>query len=373
MSTRYDLPKQSASSPLLRNLFVWGLPILGWAVLVLCFVTFLAPEGEEPSAPAADRQPAQALPAAPPASDSSAAQRPSASPAQPPAASASAFPVDGSPRSAAAAAAALPSAPYDFSGAVSKIGLPKEDLCLAGILVDPAARKVLWAKHADRAVPIASMTKMMTLLLAEEDLAAGVVSRDTVIQVTKEAYEIGGSQVWLDPRESFPLSELLKAVAIKSANDAAYLVGEYLGRGDIDAFVARMNRRAEALGMKTTHFYDPHGLGDSQKRHNTASPHDMVILGEALLAYPEVIRLASTRMDTFRSGKTELKNHNNLVFDRVPGVDGLKTGYTNAAGFCVTFSCLRDGRRLLGCVTGYKRPKDRDAFCKALLDWGYAH
>lgn len=371
MSTRYDLPRQSGSNALLRNMLVWGLPILGWAVLVLCFVVFLAP-GEEGAA-SAEAVPAAEQPAA------GGAPAPAETPAAPgaPAAPASAEQpkpaASEQPRTAQTAQAALPTAPYDFTGAVSKLGLPKEELCQTGILVDPATRKVLWAKNADKAVPIASMTKMMTLLLTEEDLASGVVSRDTVIRVTKAAYEIGGSQVWLDPRESFPLSELLKAVAIKSANDAAYLVGEYLGRGDIDAFVARMNRRAGELGMKATHFYDPHGLGDDRKRHNTASAHDMVILAEALLAYPEVIKLASTRMDTFRNGKTELKNHNNLVFNRVPGVDGLKTGYTDAAGFCVTITCLRDGRRLLGCVTGYKRPKDRDAFCKALLDWGYAH
>ena len=84
------------------------------------------------------------------------------------------------------------------------------------------------------------------------------------------------------------------------------------------------------------------------------------------------MRLAATRMDTFRDGKMMLKNHNNLITSRVPGVDGLKTGYTKRAGFCVTFTCKRGGRRLIGCVTGYKTYRDRDAFCKALLDWGYA-
>ncbi len=361
---RYDLPKQrsASSSGLSRTLLVWGLPIVGWAVLVLIFIIFLAP-GNPAEAPSIQ----EPVTKTPPEQTPEAPQQPSAAPA----------PQTQTPSTVAAPAnparptLALPSADYDFSSAVTTIGLPKETGCATGILVDPVTRKVLWAKSADKAVPIASMTKMMTMLLAEEDLASGIVSRDTIIPVSRAAHEIGGSQVWLDPRESFPLQELLKAVAIKSANDAAYLVGEYLGRGDIGAFVARMNKRAKELGMKHTQFYETHGLGDSQKRNNTASAHDMILLGEALLAFPNAMELAGTRMETFRNGKLELKNHNNLVFNRVPGVDGLKTGYTNASGFCVTISCKRNGRRLLGCVTGYKSAKERDAFCRALLDWGY--
>ncbi len=362
---RYDLPQGHRTQRLSRTLFVWGLPILGWAVLVLLFVVFVAPADEnKPLDAVADEAPATSQ------------EVPAAVPSEIPDTPVSPAPVSGE-QTAATPSQTLPvhtvlaSAAYDFTGAASKIGLKKEELCATGILVDPATRKVLWAKAADKSVPIASMTKMMTMLLAEEDLAKGVISRDSVIQVTRAAYEIGGSQVWLDPRESFPLSELMKAIAIKSANDAAYLVAEYLGRGDISAFIARMNQRAKELNMKSTLFYEPHGLGDAQKRNNTASAHDMVLLAEALLHYPKAIELASTRMDTFRNGKTELKNHNNLVFQRVPGVDGLKTGYTKASGFCVTFTCLRNNRRLIGCVTGYASAKDRDAFCKALLDWGY--
>ena len=147
------------------------------------------------------------------------------------------------------------------AGAVSHIGLPQENGCATGILVDPATRKVLWAKNADKAVPIASMTKMMTLLLAEEAIAAGKVTRDTPIRVTVAAYKIGGSQVWLDPKETFPLRELIKTIAVKSANDSAYLVGEFLGGGSMAAFIEAMNARAKALGLPHTRFYDAHGLG----------------------------------------------------------------------------------------------------------------
>lgn len=368
MSPKYDLPNGvgRSSSTFLRTLLVWGLPLLAWAGLIVGWLLFSsggngATKEAETTPPASNAEASKPEAPAQPSSTSASASEPSEK---------------SSPEKSTAKASPKPTvcppAVYDFAGAVSHIGLPKESGCATGILVDPATRRVLWAKLAEKPVPIASMTKMMTLLLAEEAIAEGRIARTAVIPVSVEAYKIGGSQVWLDPKESFPLGELLKAVAIKSANDAAYLVGETLGRGDIAAFVTRMNARARELGMTHTEFYDAHGLGDAQKRNNTASAHDMVLLGERLLAYPEVMRLASTRMDSFRDGKLMLKNHNNLVFQRVKGVDGLKTGYTNASGYCITFSCKRGDRRLLGCVTGFKSARDRDTFCKALLDWGYS-
>lgn len=354
--SRYVLPNKNPA--ITRTLLTWGLPILGWVILIVVWLFFAGrntnAHDESAEAPAAQSSLA--------ADASAAAQSGTTAPAEN-----TATPTP----QPAIGTAPFPDTPYDFAGAVAHIGAPCESACGTGILVDPARRKVLWAKAADRAVPIASMTKMMTMLLTEEAIQAGRISRETIIPVSVAAYRIGGSQVWLDPKEAFPLSELLKAVAIKSANDAAFLIGEYLGNGDVTAFVTQMNRRAKELGMTRTTFYEAHGLGDDYKRHNVASAYDMVLLGERLLAYPEVIRLASTRVDTFRNGKTELKNHNNLVYNRVAGVDGLKTGYTKASGYCVTVSCLRNGRRLLACVTGFKTAKERDAFCKALLEWGY--
>lgn len=354
--SRYVLPNKNPA--LTRTLLTWGLPILGWVILIVVWLFFAGRHdnatAESSETPAAQVNQGESAPEA---------GQPGATPSGEVAPDATAqTPIGTAP---------FPATPYDFAGAVAHIGSPYEASCGTGILVDPARRKVLWAKAADRAVPIASMTKMMTMLLTEEAIQAGRITRETVIPVSVAAYRIGGSQVWLDPKESFPLSELLKAVAIKSANDAAYLIGEYLGNGDVTAFVAQMNRRAKELGMTRTTFYEAHGLGDDYKRHNVASAYDMVLLGERLLTYPEVMRLAATRVDTFRNGKTELKNHNNLVYNRVAGVDGLKTGYTKASGYCVTVSCLRNGRRLLACVTGFKTAKERDAFCKALLEWGY--
>ncbi len=362
MSTRYDLPHMNRTSTFARTLLVWGLPLLGWLLLIV-IISFFNKGGcssDEPPAPL--EAPPQEQPAEQPSSPTQPTQ-PEQAPAQP---------SQEKPAVPEAQTSSTATAPYDFSGAASRLNLKNESMCDTGILVDPVTRKVLWAKHANKGVAIASMTKMMTMLLAEEAIVDGRITRQTVIPVTDAAYAIGGSQVWLDPKESFPLQELLKAVAIKSANDAAYLVGEYLGGGDISAFVARMNQRARDIGMEHTVFYETHGLGDAQKRNNLASSYDMILLAERLLDYPEAMRMAGTRMDTFRDGKTELRNHNNLVFNRVSGVDGLKTGYTKAAGFCVTFTCKRNGRRLIGCVTGFPRAKDRDAFCRALLDWGYS-
>lgn len=348
MSERYDLPDGVDSSRAwVRTLLVWGLPLAAWAAVIIGWFLFA---GGDPSTPdPAPPEPPPAPAVGPEVAEQAQAVQEEEAPEQPPA-----------------------TQDYDFRGAVADAGLPNEALCKTGILVDPVTRKVLWAKNADRAVPIASMSKMMTMLLTEEAIAAGRVSLDTPIKVTNAAYEIGGSQVWLDPRETFPLGELVKTIAIKSANDSAYLVAEYLGGGDVAVFVKAMNDRAQALGMKNTRFYDAHGLGDGKGHHNLSSAHDLVLLAERLIQYPDVMRLASTRMDAFRDGKMQLRNSNNLVFNRVAGVDGLKTGFTDESGFCVTVTCLRGGRRLIGCVTGFKTSKQRDAFCKALLDWGYA-
>lgn len=353
MSMRYELPKTSkGSSSFIQTLFIWGVPIFIWLLLILWW--WFA-SGEEtpaegvPTQPQAHLQQAIATPTPP-----------MTTPDTPPE-------VKQNPQ---ANITHIAPSSYDFSGARTDIPGVDTAICRSGIVVDVDQHRVLWAKDANKAVPIASMTKMMTLLLIEEAIAKGTIQRDTVIKVTEAAFRIGGTQVWLDPKESFPLADLTKAIAIRSANDAAYLVGEYLASGNVDAFVQSMNDRAKALGMKNTYFYDPHGLGDKKKKeHNTSSAYDMVLLGERLLAYPEIMKLTSTRLDTFRNGKTQLRNSNNLVFNRMEGVDGLKTGYTDASGFCVTFSVKRNGRRFLGCVTGFKKAKLRDQFCEKLIDW----
>ena len=149
---------------------------------------------------------------------------------------------------------------------------------------------------------------------------------------------------WLDARETFKLEELLKAVAIKSANDAAYQVAEFLGSGDVYGFVVRMNQRARELGMKRTRFYNPHGLpGNSSAEDNVSSPEDMALLAEHCLNHQKIMEWAAMPKADFRGGKTELINHNNLLPGRkfpAPGVDGLKTGFINRSGYCVTLFAI---------------------------------
>ena len=256
--------------------------------------------------------------------------------------------------------------------------LPASSGARAGILVDADTGNVLWNKLAVTPVPIASMTKIMTLLLACEDVQAGRngISLESPVKVSRAAMKIGGSQVWLDAKETFPLEELLKAVAIKSANDAAYLVAEFLGQGDVYGFVGRMNRRARELGMKHTRFHNPHGLpGKSSADDNISSPADMALLAEYCLNHEKLMEWAAMPKADFRGGKTELLNHNNLLPGRkfpAPGVDGLKTGFINRSGYCVTITCKRDGKRLIAVVTGFDRAKNRDLFTRDLLNWGYA-
>lgn len=259
-------------------------------------------------------------------------------------------------------------------GNIPKISASKN--ATAGILVDLNNRQVLWAKNPRKPMRIASMTKMMTMLIAMEAVnSKRNVSLDTKIKVTKTAYKIGGSQVWLDPRETFTLRDLLKSIAIKSANDCAELVAEFFGGGSSKQFVKKMNSRARELNMKHTKFTNPHGLPENNpQKDNVSSCEDLVFLSERLLGYPQVLEWSSTWLDYIRKDKkkpTMLTNHNRLV-KSCKGVDGMKTGYTKLAKYCTTVTCKRGNRRLIAVVTGFPSYKNRDNFVKKLLDWGYS-
>ncbi len=267
-------------------------------------------------------------------------------------------------------------APFNHATAVDGdlANLPGSTGATSGFMVDLNSRNVLWMKNSTRSVPIASMVKMMTLLVAFEQLEKHPDwSLDMPVKITAGATKVARTGIiWLDTRETMPLIDLLKALAIKSANDAAYQVAETTAGGDINSFIAMMNQRATELKMPGTSFVSPHGLPSKSKGNSLSTAEGMVILGERLLEYPDVMEWASTQQTHIRGGKTELTTTNHLVNPRWPGVDGLKTGYTRDAGFCLTFTCVRDGRRLMGCVTGFPRALERDRFARKLLDWGYA-
>lgn len=252
---------------------------------------------------------------------------------------------------------------------------------VSGILVDLNTNRVLWEKNSSQAHPIASMSKLMTMLIAYEKATGGALpdGLNTKISVTKEAAQIPPSRVYLMVGETFTLRELMTASAVKSANDAAWLIGQYIGGGKIDTFVSMMNNRAAELGMKNTVFFNPNGLpGAVKSKDNRSSAADMVLLCSEFMRHKDLCALTSLRSADFRKpnekGYMKLYNHNNLLPGAkfsTKGVTGLKTGFTNRAGFCLAVSCSRNGRILLAVITGFPDGKGRDTFTRNLLEWGY--
>lgn len=252
--------------------------------------------------------------------------------------------------------------------------------CSSAIVVDWNARTVLWKKEDMKAVPIASLTKMMTALLAMEALESDpALTMQTPVRVTREATRVGGRnvrEVWLDIRETFTLEELYKATMVFSANDAAYLLGQFLAGGDCSVFVERMNRRARELGMTHFTFHNPSGLPEGAERlENMGSAREISYLAGRLLEYPEVLKWSQTRHDTLasplRDPPTMLTSTNRLL-EVVPGVNGMKTGFTNAAGWCMAATCERDGRVMIVVVTGCPTGQSRNSLVTDLLEWAYS-
>lgn len=267
--------------------------------------------------------------------------------------------------------------PYIYKNAIygDLEAVPASKTATSGILVDLNTRQVLWAKNPKKAVAIASMTKMMTEFIVFEELANRKdVNLQTQIQVTPTAAKIGGSQIYLDPKETFPLEDLLKAVMISSANDAAYLVAEYFGNGDVNAFVEKMNVRSKQLKLVGAKFYNPHGLpGDTAKEDNICSPEGLCMLAERLLDNPKAAEFARTKAATIRENTAKpftLYTHNHLL-GSCPGVNGMKTGFIQRSGFCITVTCQRGDRKMAAAVTGFPNRKERDIFMAKLIDWGY--
>ena len=241
--------------------------------------------------------------------------------------------------------------------------------CQAAILIDEDSGTVLYEKNPDEQRPIASITKVMTLLLTFEALEAGKISLDDYVPVSEHAYSMGGSQIWLEPGEQMTLDDMLKAICISSANDAAVAVAEYVG-GSEPAFVAMMNEKAAELGMTGTHFENACGL-DTDGHLSTA--RDVAIMSrEMLLHHTEVKDYCMIWMDYLRNGQTQLINTNKLL-KSYNGITGLKTGTTGKAGVCISASAQRDGLRLIAVVLGSASGQERFDAAAALLDYGFAN
>ena len=275
-------------------------------------------------------------------------------------------------RAFAADIASPESAPAEApaSSAITPAGTADFDLpCQAAILIDQDSGTVLYEKNADQQRPIASITKVMTLLLTFEALEAGKISLDDIVPVSEHAYHMGGSQIWLEPGEQLTLNDMLKAICISSANDAAVAVAEYVG-GSESVFVQMMNDRAAALGMTGTHFENACGL-DTDGHLSTA--RDVAVMSrEVLNHHTEVENYCTVWMDTLRGGATQLVNTNKLL-RRYNGITGLKTGTTGKAGVCISASAARDGLRLIAVVLGAASGDERFAAATTLLDYGFAN
>lgn len=245
---------------------------------------------------------------------------------------------------------------------------PQLDLnCRAAILVEQGSGRVLYEKNADERVPIASITKVMTLLLAFEAVHDGRLTMETPVPVSEHAYHMGGSQIWLEPGEHFTLDEMIKAICVSSANDAAVAVAELVG-GSEPAFVEQMNARAASLGMEQTSFRNACGL-DAEGHLSTA--RDVAAMSRTILnTCPEVLHYTGIWTDTLRGGETQLINTNKLL-RRYEGITGLKTGTTGGAGVCISASAARDGLRLVAVILGAPSSKDRFEAAAALLDYGF--
>jgi len=241
----------------------------------------------------------------------------------------------------------------------------------SAILVDAHTGMPLAGKNADERRQPASMTKMMTELIVLERLAEGDLAADDTVTVSARASRMGGSQVYLAHREQFTVEELLKALAVHSANDAAVALAEHTA-GSVEAFVDLMNYRARELGMASTEFHTVHGLppGRGQEPDLTTA-RDMAILGLELLAYPEALEWSSLPTAPFRDGEFTLYNPNKLV-GKYRGLDGLKTGYHGQAGYCVTATAVQRGVRLLSVVMGCPSDRDRATETTRLLSYGFS-
>ena len=237
----------------------------------------------------------------------------------------------------------------------------------SAILIDQNTGTVRYEMNADEKLPPASITKIMSLLLFMEALDSGKIALTDTVTCSEAAAGFGGSQIWLKPGEEMTVDDLLKAVAVQSANDATVCLAEYVA-GSEEAFVQLMNQKAAELGMEHTTFHNACGL-DTEGHLSTA--RDVAVMScQILNTCPEVLHYTGIWTDTLRGGATQLVNTNKLLH-RYNGITGLKTGTTGGAGVCISASAARDGLRLVAVILGAPSSKDRFEAAAALLDYGF--
>ena len=242
----------------------------------------------------------------------------------------------------------------------------------SALLMDVATGTVLYEKECHERLAPASVTKVMTMLLIMEALDDGRIHLDDQVTASETAAAKGGSQIYLKAGETMPVSDMLKSIAVSSANDCACAMAELIA-GSESAFVEQMNQRAAELGMADTHFVNCTGLDDSKEAENhRTSAYDIALMSRQLLKYhPDIKKYTTIWMDTVRGGTFGLSNTNKLI-RFYSGATGLKTGFTSGAGYCLSATAKREGMELIAVVMGCESSQKRTADCKALLDYGFA-
>ena len=242
----------------------------------------------------------------------------------------------------------------------------------SAILMDVATGTILYEQDAHTPLAPASVTKVMTMLLIMEAIDSGAISWQDTVTTSESAAAKGGSQVYLKVGESMSVSDMVKAIAVSSANDCACAMAEHIA-GSETAFVEKMNQRAKELGMNDTKFVNCTGLDDDAAAtdHKT-SAHDIALMSRQLLKnHPDIKKYTTIWMDTLRNGTFGLSNTNKMV-RFYPGATGLKTGFTSKAGYCLSASAQRDGMELVAVVMGAKTSAERFSASKSLLDYGFS-
>ena len=238
------------------------------------------------------------------------------------------------------------------------------------ILVETSTGKILYDKEKDTKRSPASMTKIMTLLLAMEALEDGRINLQDKVHVSKNASGMGGTQIFVEEGSEVSVETLLKGIGIASANDAAVAIAEYIG-GTEENFVQMMNEKAKSLGCKNTSFKNPHGL--DEKDHYTTA-YDLSLIARELIKYPYALKITSTYEDYIKvSGENHWLVNTNKLIRFYAGIDGLKTGYTDNAGYCLTATMEKNNMRLLTIVMGENTKDNRTSDTISMLEYGFAN
>ncbi|MBR4863564.1 MAG: D-alanyl-D-alanine carboxypeptidase [Oscillospiraceae bacterium] len=255
-------------------------------------------------------------------------------------------------------------------------GAAAVDLQIEGksaVLMDSATGTVLYEKDAHTALPPASVTKVMTLLLVMEAVDSGKIKMTDTVTASETAAEKGGSQIYLKVGETMSVEDMVKSIAVSSANDCACAMAEHIA-GSEAGFVELMNKRAKELGMENTHFVNCTGLDDDQAaKDHLISAYDIALMSRELLVnHPDIKKYTTIWMDTVRDGTFGLSNTNKMV-RFYKGCTGLKTGFTSGAGYCLSSAAERDGTELIAVVMGAETSAKRFSACKSMLDYGFAN